>query len=224
MATTEQTIIYKDQNGVKNNSRTVAMCVGMVLGMGGLSYASVPLYQLFCQVTGYGGTTQQIDAEAAAGVAVIDRDINVRFDANTASVLNWDFAPEKREVTIKMGEQIIINYVAKNLSKKPIVGMASFNVTPQAAGVFFNKIECFCFTDTYIEPGETLQMPVTFYVDPDMDKEKAMKALQTITLSYTFFESETTPADALKEREEERAIEAEIKAEEAAIQTNNEKI
>ena len=220
MAVIEQTTTYKDQNDVKKNSRIVAMCVGMVLGMGGLSYASVPLYELFCQVTGYGGTTQQIDAEAAAGVAIIDRDINVRFDANTASVLNWDFAPEKREVTIKMGEQIIINYVARNLSEKPIVGMASFNVTPQAAGVFFNKIECFCFTDTYIEPGQTLQMPVTFYVDPDMDKEKAMKALQTITLSYTFFESETTPAEALKEREEERAI----KAEEAAIQTNNEKI
>lgn len=208
----------------KSNSRIVGMCVGIVLSMGGLAYASVPLYELFCQVTGYGGTTQQVDAEAAAGVAVIDRDINVRFDANTASVLNWKFAPQERQVTIKLGEQKLINYVATNLSDKPIVGMASFNVTPQAAGVFFNKIECFCFTDTYIEPGGTLEMPVTFYVDPDMDKEKAMKALQTITLSYTFFESETSAEDALKEIEEERAIQAEIKAEEAAVQTNNEKI
>lgn len=213
-----------NQNNDKSNSRIVAMCVGMVMGMGGLAYASVPLYELFCQVTGYGGTTQQVDAEAAAGVGIIDRDINVRFDANTASVLNWEFAPEERQVTIKMGEQMIINYVAKNLSDKPIVGMASFNVTPQAAGIFFNKIECFCFQDTYIEPGETLNMPVTFYVDPEMDQEKAMKALNTITLSYTFYESETSPEEALKELNEERAIEAEIKAEEAAIKINNEKI
>ena len=220
----EPNIANISHNNEKNNSRVVAMCVGMVLGMGGLAYASVPLYELFCQVTGYGGTTQQVDAEAAAGVGIIDRDINVRFDANTASVLNWDFAPEERQVTIKMGEQMIINYVAKNLSDKPIVGMATFNVTPQAAGVFFNKIECFCFTDTYIEPGETLNMPVTFYVDPEMDQEKAMKALKTITLSYTFYESETSPEEALQERNEERALEAEIKAEEAAIQTNNEKI
>ena len=208
----------------KSNSRIVAMCIAMVLGMGGLAYASVPLYELFCQVTGYGGTTQQVDAEAADGIGMIDRDINVRFDANTASVLNWEFAPEKREVTIKMGEKMIINYLAKNLSDKPIVGMASFNVTPQAAGIFFNKIECFCFTDTYIEPGQTLEMPVVFYVDPEMDQEKAMKALNTITLSYTFFESETSIEDAIADRNEERAIEAEIKAEEAAIQTNNEKI
>jgi len=224
MTMVEPNIANVSSSNEKNNSRVVAMCIGMVLGMGGLAYASVPLYELFCQVTGYGGTTQQVDAEAAAGVGIIDRDINVRFDANTASVLNWDFAPEERQVTIKMGEQMIINYVAKNLSDKPIVGMASFNVTPQAAGVFFNKIECFCFTDTYIEPGETLNMPVTFYVDPEMDQEKAMKALKTITLSYTFYESETSLEDALQERDEERALEAEIKAEEASIQTNNEKI
>ena len=224
MTMVEPNIANSNVSNEKNNSRVVAMCVGMVLGMGGLAYASVPLYELFCQVTGYGGTTQQVDAEAAAGVGIIDRDINVRFDANTASVLNWEFAPEERQVTIKMGEKMIINYVAKNLSDKPIVGMASFNVTPQAAGLFFNKIECFCFTDTYIEPGETLNMPVTFYVDPEMDQEKAMKALNTITLSYTFYESETSPEEALQERNEERALEAEIKAEEASIQNNNEKI
>lgn len=224
MSMVDTNSLNPSQNNEKNNSRVVAMCIAMVLGMGGLAYASVPLYQLFCQVTGYGGTTQQVDAKAADGVGMIDRDINVRFDANTASILNWEFAPKEREVTIKMGEKMIINYVAKNLSDKPIVGMATFNVTPQAAGVFFNKIECFCFTDTYIEPGQTLDMPVVFYVDPDMDQEKAMKALNTITLSYTFFESETSVEDALADRNEERAIEAEIKAEEATIQTNNEKI
>ncbi len=224
MSIADTNISNVDNKAVQSNSRIVAMCIAMVLGMGGLAYASVPLYELFCQVTGYGGTTQQVEAEAADGVGIIDRDINVRFDANTASSLNWKFAPEERQVTIKMGEKMIINYVAENLSDKPIVGMASFNVTPQAAGVFFNKIECFCFTDTYIEPGKTLNMPVTFYVDPDMDKEKALKAMKTITLSYTFFESETTPEEAIIEIEEERVIEAEIKAEEAAIQTNNEKI
>lgn len=224
MSMVDTNTLNQSQNTEKNNSRIVVMCVAMVLGMGGLAYASVPLYQLFCQVTGYGGTTQQVDAQAANGVGIIDRDINIRFDANTASVMDWEFAPQQREVSIKMGEKMVINYVAKNLSDKPIVGMATFNVTPQAAGVFFNKIECFCFTDTYIEPGQTLDMPVVFYVDPEMDQEKAMKALNTITLSYTFYESETSIEDALADRNEERAIEAEIKAEEAAIQTNNEKI
>lgn len=180
------------------NSRIVILCVGLVLGMGGLAYASVPLYDLFCRVTGYGGTTQRVDS--SLGIPVIDREISVRFDANTASSLNWKFAPEQREVTVQMGEQVIINYVAENLSDEPIVGMANFNVTPQAAGMFFNKVECFCFTDTYIEPGATLEMPVVFYIDPDMDQEKAMKALNTITLSYTFFESETTPEEITAEQ------------------------
>lgn len=208
-------------NNGTNNSRVVAMCVGMVMGMGGLAYASVPLYELFCQVTGYGGTTQQVDAQAAAGVAVIDRDINVRFDANTSAVLNWDFGPEIREVGLKLGEQKIINYIAKNNSDKPIVGMATFNVTPQSAGVFFHKVECFCFTDTYIEPGGSIEMPVMFYVDPELDKEKELKALKTITLSYTFFESETSPEEALEEMEQEAALEKEIKSEQASVQRKN---
>lgn len=173
----------------QNNARVVFMCLGMVFGMGGLAYASVPLYELFCQVTGYGGTTQRV--EDVAGVQVIDRNMNVRFDANTAASLDWEFKPETRQVEVKLGEQMIINYVAKNNSDKPIVGMASFNVTPQAVGAYFNKIECFCFTDTYIEPGGTLQMPVSFFVDPDLDLEKEFKNIKTITLSYTFFQSDT---------------------------------
>lgn len=194
---TMATTLSQSPNPAKN-SRIVILCVGLVLGMGGLAYASVPLYDLFCRVTGYGGTTQRVDS--SLGIPVIDREISVRFDANTASSLNWKFAPEQREVTVQMGEQVIINYVAENLSDEPIVGMANFNVTPQAAGMFFNKVECFCFTDTYIEPGATLEMPVVFYIDPDMDQEKAMKALNTITLSYTFFESETTPEEITAEQ------------------------
>ena len=189
-------ITYHTTSEATDNRKVVVMCVGLVLGMGGLAYASVPLYDLFCRVTGYGGTTQQVTS--ADGVVAIDRTINVRFDANTAASLDWRFAPEKREVSIKMGEKVMINYVAENLSDEPIVGMASFNVTPQAAGMFFNKIECFCFTDTQIEPGGRLDMPVVFYIDPDMDKEVAMKKLNTITLSYTFFESDTPPEEGAK--------------------------
>jgi len=186
----ETGVVMTSNINKQSNARVVAMCLGLVFGMGGLAYASVPLYELFCQVTGYGGTTQRADLSAA--VPTIDREINVRFDANTASSLDWKFAPKERQVTVKMGERMVVNYVAENLSDEPIVGMASFNVTPQAIGMYFNKIECFCFTDTYIEPGGTLEMPVVFYVDPDMDKEEALKKLKTITLSYTFFESETT--------------------------------
>jgi len=178
----------------KDNLRVVTLCTGLVLCMGGLAYASVPLYELFCRVTGYGGTTQQV--QSADGVVPIERQINVRFDANTATSLDWKFAPERREVSMQVGEKMVIT---ENLSDKPIVGMASFNVTPQAAGVFFNKIECFCFTDTYVEPGGKLEMPVVFYVDPDMDKEEAMKNLNTITLSYTFFESDTPPEEMAQE-------------------------
>ncbi len=180
------------------NRRIVGMCLGMVLGMGGLAYASVPLYEIFCQVTGFGGTTQR--AELSDAIPVIDREINVRFDANTASSLQWKFAPEQREVTLKMGERMVVNYVAENRSDEPIVGMASFNVTPQSTGMFFNKIECFCFTDTYIEPGGRLEMPVVFYVDPDMDNEFELKNINTITLSYTFFESETEPEEIAAEQ------------------------
>lgn len=177
------------------------MCLGIVLGMGGLAYASVPLYDLFCRITGYGGTTQRV--ENAYGVEAIDRVINVRFDSNTAADLDWEFAPEKREVSIRMGEQAMIKYIAKNLSDKPIVGMASFNVTPQSAGVYFNKMECFCFTDTYIEPGGTLEMPVVFYVDPEMAGTRETMNINTITLSYTFFESDTPLEEVVAENKAE---------------------
>lgn len=185
----------------RENLRIVGMCLGIVLGMGGLAYASVPLYDLFCRITGYGGTTQRV--ENAYGVEAIDRVINVRFDSNTAADLNWEFAPEKREVSIRMGEQAMIKYIAKNLSDKPIVGMASFNVTPQSAGVYFNKMECFCFTDTYIEPGGTLEMPVVFYVDPEMAGTRETMNINTITLSYTFFESDTPLEEVVAENKAE---------------------
>ncbi len=176
---------------ISANTRIAALCVAMVAGMGALSYASVPLYRLFCQVTGYGGTTQR--AEIVDGIPVLDRKMTIRFDANAASSLDWEFKPEQNEVAVRLGERIQINYIAENRSSQTVTGTATFNVTPQTAGVYFNKIECFCFTDTRIEPGERLVMPVVFFVDPELDDEKFMKALKTITLSYTFFESDEEP-------------------------------
>ena len=122
--------------------------------------------------------------------------MTVRFDANTASGLNWEFRPEQRSVDVKLGQKMQVNYVAENLSDKTLHGTATFNVTPQAAGAYFNKIECFCFTETSIAPGEKLVMPVVFFVDPDMDAELELKAVSTITLSYTFFQNENKSGDA----------------------------
>jgi len=168
-----------------SNAKVAVLCLSIVAGMGGLAYASVPLYQLFCQVTGYGGTTQAV--ENADGIPIIDRDIKVRFDANISNGLAWDFEAIERDVTIKLGEQKQISYFARNTSDEPLTGSATFNVTPQSAGAYFNKIQCFCFTETTLQPGEEMEMPVVFFVDPELIDEVETKDIQTITLSYTFF-------------------------------------
>ncbi len=188
------------------NLRVVVACVGVVIGMAGMSYAAVPLYKIFCQVTGYGGTTQR--AEAADGVEVLSRQITVRFDGNIANSLNWEFKPVERQVTINLGEQTQISYTAKNLSNKPVTATATFNVTPQYAGVYFNKIECFCFTQTTLQPGEELDMPVVFYVDPELDDENILKNLKTITLSYTMFpeEADESPVAAVDSVDENTIV------------------
>ncbi len=186
------------------NARIVAMCLGLVAGMGGLAYASVPLYQLFCKVTGYGGTTRQ--AVNADGVAIVDRDIVVRFDANTAPSLHWKFAPMQRDVTLKLGESRQISYVVENNTDKTLYGTATFNVTPQQMGAYFNKLECFCFTKTEVKPGERLEMPVVFFIDPEMLNAVETKDVATVTLSYTFFPSdagEPKPQAKLDERQGE---------------------
>jgi cytochrome c oxidase assembly protein subunit 11 len=134
-------------------------------------------------VTGYGGTTRRVEQ---ASTRVLDQTINVRFDANTAGV-PWDFHPDQRQVTIKIGATQEIHYTARNLSGRETRGRATFNVTPEFAGAYFNKIQCFCFTDTTLKPGEKLDMPVVFYVDPDIVKAEEAKGLTTITLSYTMF-------------------------------------
>ncbi|EJM98503.1 cytochrome c oxidase assembly protein [Phyllobacterium sp. YR531] len=169
----------------KVSDRTIAIsCLAFFFGMVGMAFAAVPLYAMFCQVTGYGGTTQRVEQMSDT---ILDKTITVRFDANTSGGLPWDFKPVQREVTMKIGETKLIKYEAKNITSQPTSGRALFNVTPMAAGAYFNKVECFCFTDTVLKPGEDLEMPVVFFVDPEIVNAPELKGVNTITLSYTFF-------------------------------------
>jgi len=171
--------------GRKNTNRVVAgVCIAFFGGMIGMAYAAVPLYKMFCQATGYGGTTQRVEKQYAG--RILDRDITVRFDANTNGI-PWQFQPVARSVTIKIGETTQAHYSATNKFDRAVTGRATFNVQPELAGPYFNKVECFCFTDTTLKPGETLDMPVVFYVDPDIVNVPELKDLKTITLSYTMF-------------------------------------
>ncbi len=165
--------------------RKVALLLsGLVVGMVGLSYAAVPLYDLFCRVTGYGGTTNTADAAPAAA---IDRTMTIRFDSNINRGLAWEFKPVELSQEIKVGESGLAFYQARNLSDETLVGTATFNVTPQSAGYYFNKIECFCFTEQVLRPGEIVDMPVTYFVDPEIQDDKNLDHVTTITLSYTFY-------------------------------------
>ncbi|MCJ8508251.1 cytochrome c oxidase assembly protein [Rhizobium lemnae] len=170
-----------------NNSSILVGCVVFVAGMVGAAYASVPLYRLFCQVTGYNGTTQRVEQFSDT---VLDQTVKVTFDANTSSGLNWEFKPVQNSVEPKIGETVHITYKATNKSPTPVTGTAVFNVTPMEAGAYFNKVQCFCFTETTLKPGETLEMPVVFFVDPEITKAEETKNIRTITLSYTFYPSQ----------------------------------
>jgi cytochrome c oxidase assembly protein subunit 11 len=139
---------------------------------------------MVCKVTGYGGTTQRVEQYSDR---VLDREITVRFDANVSSGLPWDFKPVAREMKLKIGETGQAHYTATNIFSTPTAGRATFNVTPEMAGAYFNKVECFCFTDNTLKPGETLDMPVVFFVDPDIADVPELRNVKTITLSYTFF-------------------------------------
>lgn len=171
----------------ERNKRSALLAGAIVLGMLALGYASVPLYQIFCQVTGYGGTTQKAEAETAGQVQVTDRPIAIRFDSNIAPSLPWSFKPEHKVDRILVGERDMAIYLAENLSDKPVTGRAVFNVTPQQAGQYFVKIECFCFTEQTLQPGEKVRMPVLFYVDPAILKDPDAMDVEEITLSYTFY-------------------------------------
>lgn len=171
-------------SGGGNNLAVAVACGVFVAGMVGMSYAAVPLYQMFCQVTGYNGTTQRVEQ---ASDVILDRQVKVTFDANVAAGLGWDFKPVEKSAEPRIGETIKVHFTAKNVFDRPTKGQAVFNVTPMEAAAYFNKIECFCFTETELKPGETLDMPVVFYVDPDIVKAPETKDIRTITLSYTFY-------------------------------------
>ncbi len=168
-------------------SRTVASLVALVLTMGGLGFASVPLYDWFCRVTGYGGTT--LEADAGSDV-ILDQTIKIRFDGSLAKGMEWKFTPVQREMEVRIGETGLAFYEAYNPTDRPIAGSASYNVFPFTVGGFFTKIDCFCFEEQILQPGERLQMPVTFYVDPEIVEDKDGKFVEEITLSYTFYEIE----------------------------------
>lgn len=166
-------------------NRVVAgVCIAFFAGMIGASYAAVPLYALMCRVTGYGGTTQRVTQYSDR---VLDQKVAIRFDSNVVGGLPWEFKPDQREISIKIGETTKVGFTVTNLFDTPTAGKATFNVTPELAGAYFNKVECFCFTETKLKPGEKLDMPVVFYVDPDIVNVPELKNIQTITLSYTFF-------------------------------------
>jgi|TARA_Y100000996_G_C22401315_1_gene593268 cytochrome c oxidase assembly protein subunit 11 len=177
----------QNQNNLKAQNKKVIFIITFIgMLMLSLSYAAVPLYDIFCRVTGFGGTTQI--ASSAPG-STGHPNINIRFESNITDSLNWDFYSKTKTVKIPMGEEKTIYYFAKNLSDEPIVGTATFNVTPAKAGQYFMKIDCFCFVEQLLNPGESMNMPVTFFIDPDLYKDENVQEVNEITLSYTFMKS-----------------------------------
>ena len=168
-------------------SKTVAQTVALVVVMGSLGFASVPLYDWFCRVTGFGGTTS---VSEVAPEEILDQTIIVRFDASKDRDMPWEFKPVERQMEIRIGETGLAFYEAYNPTDRPVAGTATYNVTPYEAGGFFSKIQCFCFEQQVLQPGERVMMPVTFYVDPEIVNDRDGKHVKQITLSYTFYETE----------------------------------
>ena len=169
--------------------------VAVVGGMLALAYAALPLYEMFCRATGFAGTPQRRPRKASGRCST--RTVTVRFDSNVDPNLSWRFQPVEREVKVQLGEEKLVYFRATNVSQRPIVGTATYNVTPEPAGPWFNKLQCFCFTEQLLQPGQSVDMPVVFFVDPDMDKDRRYDNVRTITLSYTFFEAKTERAKTL---------------------------
>jgi cytochrome c oxidase assembly protein subunit 11 len=180
----------------KRLRRTALIAGAVVLGMTGMAFAAVPLYDAFCKVTGYGGTTQEA---TAAPSQILDRRIEVRFDANTAPDLPVEFAPKQNAQTLRIGETGLAFYRVRNISNEAVVARATYNVTPHIAGQYFAKLECFCFTDRVIAPGAEADLPVVFFVDPEIVSDPDTAEIGTLTLSYTFFRSTSPEAQALLE-------------------------
>ena len=177
--------------------RTGLLAAAVAVGMIGLAYASVPLYQLFCQVTGFGGTTMQA-SESDLPARPLAKTISVRFDANITPGMPWSFEPAKTHETVRLGERRLAFYRATNHSDKPVTGTATFNVSPDTAGGYFVKIACFCFTEQTLQPGQSVDMPVTYFVDPAILDDASARRIDEITLSYTFFPVDTPTASGQK--------------------------
>lgn len=170
-----------------NKRKTVLQTVSLVVFMGALAWASVPLYDWFCRVTGFGGVTNT--AQTGSDV-ILDKTIKIRFDASLDRDMPWEFKPMERQVEMRIGETGMVFYEAYNPTNRPVAGTASYNVTPYEAGNFFTKIDCFCFEQQVLQPGERVEMPVTFFVDPEIVDDRDAKYTKVITLSYTFYETE----------------------------------
>lgn len=171
---------------MNGQQKTAVKLVGVVVTMASLSFAAVPFYDWFCRVTGFGGTT---GVATAAPDTILEQTVRVRFDASTERGMPWEFKPAQREMTVRIGENVLAFYEAYNPTDRAVAGTASYNVTPDAAGGYFQKIACFCFTEQVLQPGERVQMPVSFFVDPEMLKDPEGKFVKEITLSYTFYET-----------------------------------
>lgn len=177
----------QDPNGQRRHGVLALALAGLVAGMVGLSFAAVPLYRIFCQATGYNGTPQRADKGADH---VLDRTITVRFDGNVDPGLPWSFAPVQHTMEVKIGETALAFFKATNNADTPVTGNAIFNVSPEQAGLYFTKIECFCFTQQTLKAGASVEMPVTFFVDPKIVDDENTKNIGEITLSYTFYRSD----------------------------------
>jgi len=168
----------------RRHRATALWCAALVAVMVGAAYASVPLYRLFCQVTGFDGTPRIANAPSTQ---VLDKTVDIRFDANVAPGLAWRFEPARNTMQVKIGENTLAFYRATNLSDRPLRGTATYNVLPEQAAPFFNKLECFCFKEQLLQPGESLEMPVSFFIDPQIASDKDARGVTDITLSYTFY-------------------------------------
>jgi cytochrome c oxidase assembly protein subunit 11 len=178
------------ENKQKRHNLVALSCVGLVAAMVGLSFAAVPLYRLFCQVTGYGGIPLRAET---APTEVLDRTIRIRFDANVDRALPWSFKPVDRVIEVKIGETALAFFKASNDSSAPVSGTAIFNVSPEVAARYFAKIECFCFKEQTLASGESIEMPVTFFIDPKLVEDEDTKNISEITLSYTFYRDDKDP-------------------------------
>lgn len=180
----------------KKNARVAMIAAGAALGMLGLGFAAVPLYRIFCQTTGFGGTTMKITEAQAATITSTDKVVTIRFDANVERGMPWQFRPTQTSDTVSIGARDMAIFTAKNVSAKAMTGTASFNVEPELAGKYFKKVQCFCFTEQTLRPGEEVRMPVIYYVDPAILTDPETKDTDSITLSYTFHPTPDAYAEA----------------------------